>query len=129
MTQWIYEQDLVFQKYRILIAVRHDRIIRQIAADLGIGLQDLRTYIIEHFDMILLENMPARYEAALSASGDMDPVARAVGRNLYSLYLPLVPAGVMEEIYQKTAAKVQSGASFEDAVAEGRAMMREAMRV
>ena len=60
MTSGFYEQDLISQKYRILIAIRHDRIIRQIAADLGIGLQDLRRYIMEHCDMILLENLPAR---------------------------------------------------------------------
>ena len=129
MTEWIYEQDLISQKYRILIAIRHDRIIRQIAADLGTGLQEMRRYIIEHCDMILLENLPARYEAALVASGDMDPVARAVGRELYTTYIPLVPAGVMENIYQKTSAKVQSGTSFDEAVAEGRAMVREAMHV
>ena len=69
MSQWIYEQDLISQKYRILIAMRHDRIIRQISAELGICLQDLRKYIIEHCDMILLENLPARYEAALVAAG------------------------------------------------------------
>jgi hypothetical protein len=129
MSRWIYEQDLVSQKYRILIAIRHDRIIRQIAADLGIGLQDLRKYIIEHFDMILLENLPARYEAALNAYGDKDPVARAVGRDLYTTYIPLVPAGVMENIYRKTMVKVQSGTSFDDAVAEGRTLVREAMHL
>jgi hypothetical protein len=129
MSPWIYEQDLVSQKYRILIAIRHDRIIRQIAADLGIGLQDLRRYIIEHFDMILLENLPARYEAALNASGDSDPVARAVGRDLYTTYIPLVPAGVMENIYRKTTAKIQSGIPLDEAVAQARAMVREAIHV
>ena len=129
MNQWIYEQDLISQKYRILIAIRHDRIIRQIAADLGIGIQDLRKYIIEHFDMILLENLPARYEAALLAAGDTDPVARAVGRDLYTTYIPLIPADVMEKIYRHTGSKVTSGISFDDAVAEGRAMVREAMHV
>ena len=108
MTQWIYEQDLISQKYRILISTRHDRVIRQIATDLGIGLQDLRKYIMEHCDMILLENLPARYEAALLASADMDPVARAVGRELYTTSIPLVPPDVMENIYLKIAAKVQS---------------------
>lgn len=129
MSEWIYEQDLISQKYRILITIRHDRIIRQIATDLGIGLQDLRRYIIEHFDMILLENLPARYEEAVSARGDEDPVARAVGRGLYTTYIPLIPAGVMENIYQKTLVKVQSGTPFEEAVAEGRAMVKEAMHV
>ncbi len=129
MSQWIYEQDLISQKYRILIAMRHDRIIRQISADLGIDLQDMRKYIIEHSDMILLENLPARYEAALLAAGTADPVARAVGRDLYTTYIPLIPADVMKNIYQKTEAKVTSGTSFDEAVAEGRAMVREAMHV
>ena len=129
MSQWIYEQDLISQKYRILIAMRHDRIIRQISADLDIDLQDLRKYVIEHCDMILLENLPARYEAALLAAGAADPVARAVGRDLYTTYIPLVPADVMEKIYRHTVAKVTSGNSFDDAIAEGRAMVREAMHI
>lgn len=129
MTQWIYEQDLISQKYRILVSTRHDRIIRQIAADLGIGLQDLRKFIMEHCDMILLENLPARYEAALAAACDTDPVARAIGRELYTTSIPLVPPDIMENINQKIAAKVQSGTSFEEAVAEGRAMVREAMHL
>jgi energy-converting hydrogenase A subunit M len=127
MSRWIYEQDLVSQKYRILIAMRHDRIIRQIAADLGIGLQDLRKYFIEHLDMILLENLPARYEAALAAADDGDPVARAVGRALYTTYIPLVPPHVMDSIYRRVDAQVKSGTPLIEAAAKGRAMIREAM--
>jgi energy-converting hydrogenase A subunit M len=129
MSHWIYEQDLISQKYRILIAVRHDRVLRQIAADLGIGLQSLRKYVIEHCDMILLENLPARYEAAMKAAEDLDPLARAVGRDLYTIYIPLVPAGVMETICRTATAHLQSGNSFDEAVARGRAMVREAMHL
>lgn len=129
MSTWIYEQDLVPQKYRILIAVRHDLIIRQIAADLGIGLQELRRYIIEHFDMILLENLPARYEAALIAAGETDPAARAIGRDLYTRFIPLIPEDTMNRIYEMVRARITAGTSFDDAVSEGRARIREAMRV
>ncbi|OPY39114.1 MAG: hypothetical protein A4E35_00348 [Methanoregula sp. PtaU1.Bin051] len=125
MSAWIYEQDLTAQKYRILVSVRHDRVIRQIAADLDIGLQELRKYVIEHCDMILLENLPARYEAALTAAGDADPVAKAIGRDLYTTAIPLVPTGIMETIYQTTAAKVAAGTPFDAAVADARAMMKE----
>ena len=124
MSRWIYEQDLISQKYRILIAMRHDRIIRQIAADLGIGLQDLRKYFIEHCDMILLENLPARYEAALAAGDNGDPVGRAVGRELYTTYIPLVQIHVMDAIYRHVDAQVKSGVSLEAATASGRAMIR-----
>ncbi len=127
MSQWIYEQDLVAQKYRILIAIRHDRIIRKIAADLDMGVQELRKYVIERCDMILLENLPARYEAALLGAAGTDRVASAIGRDLYTTSIPLVPADVMDRIYLRTAAKVASGTSFEAAITEGRAMVREAI--
>jgi hypothetical protein len=127
MSQWIYEQDLISQKYRILIAMRHDRIIRQIAAHLGIGLQELRKYIIEHYDMILLENLPARYEAAFGEADTGDPVAQALGRNLYTTYVPLVPGHVMDTIYWRVDSQVQSGVPLDVAAAGGRAMIREAM--
>jgi hypothetical protein len=84
---------------------------------------------MEHCDMILLENLPARYEAALLAAGNTDPVARAVGRELYTTSIPLIPADIMEIIYLKTAAKVQSGTPLDEAIREGRVMMREAMHV
>lgn len=129
MSRWIYEQDLVSQKYHILTTVRHDRILRQIASDLGIGLQNLRRYFIEHFDMILLENLPARYEAALHAALDSDPVSRAVGRDLYTISIPIVPAGVMDDICRKTTAMLQSGVPFDEAAARGRALVREAMHI
>jgi len=128
MSHWIYEQDLVSQKYRILIAMRHDRIVRQIAADLGIGLQDLRKYFIGHLDMILLENLPARYEAALAAADDRDPVARAIGRELYTTYIPLVPVHVMDTIYRNVEAQVKSGTPLIEAAATGRAMIRGALK-
>jgi len=129
MSQWIYEQDLMPQKYRILIQMNHDRIIRQIAADLGTGVQELRKYLIGNCDMILLENLPARYEAALPAAGAADPVARAIGRDLYTKYIPLIPAETMNRIYERARARITAGSSFEEAAAEGRAMVREAMNL
>lgn len=127
MSEWIYEQDLVTQKYRILIAVRHDRIFRQIAADLGTGLQDLRRIAIERCDMILLENLPARYEAAVHAAKSADPVARAIGRDLYTKAIPLVTETTMETIYRQTTEKVNAGMPVDEAVAQGRVMVREAI--
>ena len=126
MSRWIYEQDLVSQKYRILIAMRHDRIIRQIAADLGIGLQDLRKYFIEHCDMILLENLPARYKAAVMARADVDdPVARELGRDIFSRGIPLISPHQMDRILKKTKERIEAGSPLPEAVAAGKAMVRE----
>ena len=60
MSGYLYEKDLVAMKYAILISTRHDRLVREIAGDLGISPQNLRRYMIERFDMILMENLPAR---------------------------------------------------------------------
>ncbi len=127
MSRWIYEQDLVTQKYRILITVRHDRIVRQIAADLGMGLQELRRYLIGRWDMILLENLPARFEAAADIDKGGDPVAQAIGRDLYTKAIPLVPADVMEKAYRSALASVQAGSPLPEAAAGAKAMLREAM--
>jgi hypothetical protein len=124
LSAWLYERNLVPQKYHILIAVRHDRIVRTIAADLGIGVQELRKYMIEHLDMIHLENLPARYEAAVAAGADAaDPVAEALGHRLLTVAIPLIPGRVMEQIISVTKERIAAGTPVADAVAAGKAML------
>jgi len=128
MSGWLYEQDLIIQKYRILIAITHDRILRSIASDLGIGVQELRKTLIERLDMILLENLPARYEAAIAADqkGD-DPVALALGRYIYSTGIPLIPESRMDEILRSTKELLDRGTPKPEAIAAGKALIREAI--
>jgi len=128
MSGWLYEQDLMVQKYHILIATKHDRILRTIASDLGIGVQDLRKTLIERLDMILLENLPARYEAAIAADqkGD-DPVALALGRYIFSTGVPLVPVSRMDEILRTTKERLDRGTPIPEAMAAGKALIREAI--
>jgi energy-converting hydrogenase A subunit M len=95
MTTYLYEKDLVPQKYRILVAQRHDTLVRKIAAELDIPVQELRRYLIDHLDMILLENLPARAEMADSFADRDDPVARELGREKYTRYLQMVPDAAM----------------------------------
>ena len=126
MTEWLYEQDLVSQKYRILVAHEHDQLIRALASDLGVGVQELRRYMIEHIDMILLENLPARYKAAVAAGADADdPVARELGRDIFSCGIPLIPTPQMDRILKKTKDRIESGSPVPEAVAAGKAMIRE----
>lgn len=126
MTEWLYEQDLVSQKYRILIAHEHDQLIRALASDLGVSVQELRRYMIEHIDMILLENLPARYKAAVAAGADADdPVARELGRDIFSRGIPLIPNQQMEEILKKIKERIEAGSPVPEAVAAGKAMIRE----
>lgn len=128
MSDYLYENDLVSQKYRILVAARHDHLVRQIAVDLGIPVQELRRYLIEHLDMILLENLPARAETADANADPKDVIATSIGREKYTAYVPIVPVAAMESIFHDVNERVRTGSPIGEAVAHGKAQIREAMR-
>lgn len=129
MTTYLYEQDLVTQKYRILVAMRHDRLVRQIARELDIPVQELRRYLIEHLDMIQLENLPARAEMAEVHADLGDAVARALGREKYSVYLQILSGAAMDAIFREVNARVHTGLPVNEAIASGRTRIREALRL
>jgi hypothetical protein len=128
MSDYLYENDLVSQKYRILVAARHDHLVRQIAVDLGIPVQELRRYLIEHLDMILLENLPARAETADANADPGDVIAKSLGREKYTAYVPVVPVAAMESIFHDVNERVHTGFPIGEAVAYGKAQIREVMR-
>ena len=128
MTSYLFEQDLVTQKYRILVALRHDRLVRQIALELDVPVQELRKYLIEHLDMIQLENLPARAEVAEAHADTGDVVARALGREKYTLYLQILSGAAMDAIFNEVNARVQGGTPVDDAIAYGRKQVREALK-
>ena len=128
MTNYLYEKDLVPQKYRILVANRHDTLVRKIALELDIPVQELRRYLIEHLDMMLLENLPARAEMADTNADQDDPVARALGREKYTRYLQILPGVTMEHIFREVSDRVHAGTAMEDAIAYGRVRIREELR-
>jgi hypothetical protein len=129
MTTYLYEQDLVTQKYRILVAMRHDRLVRKIALELNIPVQELRRYLIEHLDMIQLENLPARAEMADDHADQGDAIARALGREKYSLYLRILSGATMDAIFREVDARVHTGTPVDDAIAYGRTQIREALKI
>jgi len=128
VTTYLYEKDLVPQKYRILVAHRHDTLVRKIAVELEIPVQELRRYLIEHLDMILLENLPARAEMADAHADQDDPVARALGREKYTLYLQIMSGAAMEPIFHAVSDRVRAGTAMEAAITYGRAQIREELR-
>ena len=125
MTTYLYEQDLVPQKYRILVAVRHDSLVRQIARELGIPVQELRRYLIGRLDMIQLENLPARAEMADAHADYGDAVARALGREKYTVCLRIISGAAMDPIFREVSQRVRAGTPVDDAIAYGRAQIRE----
>ncbi|MDO9035814.1 MAG: DUF1959 family protein [Methanoregula sp.] len=129
MTTYLYEQDLVPQKYRILVAMRHDILVRKIALELNIPVQELRRYLIEHLDMIQLENLPARAEMAADHADQGDAVAQALGREKYTVYLQILSGAAMDAIFREVDARLQTGTPLDDAIAYGRIQIREALNI
>jgi predicted nucleic acid-binding OB-fold protein len=78
--------------------------------------------------MILLENLPARAEMADTHADQDDPVARALGREKYTLYLQIMSGVAMESIFLAVSDRVRAGNAMEDAIAYGRAQIREELR-
>jgi hypothetical protein len=125
VTAYLYEKDLVGMKYAILISRRHDAMVREIALDLGVGVQQLRRYLIENFDMILLENMPARYEAGKQDPDDDDDEAKMLGRALYTRYIPLFSGDAVNRALDRIDTWISEGMPLEDAVVKGKKMLGE----
>jgi energy-converting hydrogenase A subunit M len=123
MSTYLYEKDLTSQKFAILASPRHDRMVREIADDLGIKATRLRRYMMDHFDMILMENLPARYEQAKRAAGSLpDTQLRAT---LYSRAVPLVDEERMGEIVGMVYQLIRKDVPEAEAVASGKKMIRE----
>jgi energy-converting hydrogenase A subunit M len=123
MSTYLYEKDLTSQKFAILASPRHDRMVREIADDLGIKATRLRRYMMDRFDMILMENLPARYEQAKKEAGTLHDTQ--IGASLYSRAVPLVDEERMEEIVAIVYQILRKNVPEAEAVATGKKMIRE----
>src|SRR5690606_15753933 len=97
MTEPLYEKDLTSMKYAILTSRRHDRMVHEIATDLALPQLRVRRYIMDHFDMLLLENLPARYERGKMEENDSPEPERSLGARLYTRAVPLIREELMDE--------------------------------
>ena len=123
MSTYLYEKDLTSQKFAILASPRHDRMVREIADDLGVKATRLRRYMMDRFDMILMENLPARYEQAKKEAGTLHDTQ--IGASLYSRAVPLVDEERMEEIVAIVYQILRKNVPEAEAVATGKKMIRE----
>ncbi len=126
--KYLYEKDLRQMKYNILTSTRHDMVVRQIARRLDISEQKMRMILIRDFDMSLLENLEARYEMGLLHADTDDPIARKIGCELFTRFIPLVAPATMESIRDDVRAHIASGTPEAAAIDEGLARIREAIR-
>jgi energy-converting hydrogenase A subunit M len=125
MTRFMYEKDLSAMKYAILTSTRHDRMVREIAADLDIPQIRLRKLMMDRFDMMLLENLPARYDQGKISRGTENPVEKDLGTRLYTRAIPLLTTSEMDRITEKVQLLIREGRSEQEAVAAGRTMIRD----
>jgi len=124
--KFLYEKDLRQMKYNILTSTRHDETVRAIAERLGMGEAKLRRTMLRRFDMSLLENLESRWQMGQEHADNGDPVAEELGYELFTRFIPLVDTETMQTIYSDTTAMTQQ-MPFEEAIARGRARIREAI--
>jgi hypothetical protein len=127
MSDYLYEKDLTTMKYDILKSCRHDRVIREISADLGISGMKLRRYIMSRFDMLLMENLPARYDQGRKLMQDEPCPDRELGSLLYSRAVPIIEVDRMNDIIAEVRGMMNRGIPEKEAVDIGKKMIREAI--
>ena len=125
MSGYLYQNDLSSMKLAILASTRHDRMVREIASELGIPQIRLRKRMMDRFDMLLLENLPARYEQGKRDQESVPLPGRELGAGIYTRAVPLIPEDDMEDIARKVRLMIEEGIPLQEAVEAGRAMMRE----
>lgn len=125
MTAFMYEKDLSAMKYTILSSTRHDRMVREIAAELDIPQIRLRKLMMDRFDMMLLENLPARYDQGKISRGTENPVEKDLGAGLYTHAIPLISSTEMDRITELVRTLIQEGRPEKEAVTAGRKIIRD----
>ena len=124
--KFLYEKDLRPLKYNILTSTKHDAAVRAIARRLGVSDAKLRRLLIQRLDMSLLENIETRWEMGLRYADKGDPLAKELGCELFTRYIPLLDMERMKEIYEETRALARD-MPIEEAIARGRERIREAI--
>jgi energy-converting hydrogenase A subunit M len=125
MSGYLYQNDLSSMKLAILASTRHDRMVREIASELGIPQIRLRKRMMDRFDMLLLENLPARYEQGMREREQVPRPGRELGAGIYTRAVPLILEDDMDAIAGKVRLMIAEGRPPEEAVEVGRAMIRE----
>jgi hypothetical protein len=102
--------------------------VREIADDLGISHLKLRRYIMDRFDMLLMENLPARYEQGKALMRDTPFPDSNLGTILYSRAVPLLSEEQMDGILTSVQKMIGEGFPEHEAVGAGKKMIREAIQ-
>ncbi len=117
MNRYLYEKDLRQMKLIILESRRHDAVVLELAATLGIKRQQLRKILIERSDMVFLENLPARCDAARETGDDTE---RLLGIPLLVQTFHLLSREEGVQVTEQYLQRIQNGVTQEAALSEAR---------
>jgi hypothetical protein len=126
--EFLYEKDLRTMQFNILTSIRHDHVVSDVAGRYSVRKQQVRKRMMDRFDMILLENLPARYEVGLAMGDAEDEIARALGRELVTRYVPLIDETAADRVVEAAKEKIRQGMGRDAAINEGLAEIREMIR-
>ncbi|MDO9538941.1 MAG: DUF1959 family protein [Methanocalculus sp.] len=126
MTTYLYEKDLRQMKLLILESRRHDAVVQEIATTLGIKRQQLRKILVERCDMILLENLPARCDAARETD---DLISQSLGIPLITQAAELLTREEGARIRMGVNVQIEHGVPRETAILEAKTEILELIRV
>ncbi|PKL59006.1 MAG: hypothetical protein CVV33_09870, partial [Methanomicrobiales archaeon HGW-Methanomicrobiales-4] len=115
MIDLVYERDLTSMKFAILKGVYHAKVVIMIAEDLNIQPNQLRKHLIKNLDMITLESIAPRYDTAHTYD-EPDEIRRALGYELYTRFIPIIPKSVMDEACMRAKTMIQDGYYEPDAI-------------
>jgi hypothetical protein len=115
MIDLVYERDLTAMKIAILKGAYHAEIVLIMAEDLLIQPHHLIKHLIATLDMITLEAMAPRYDTAQMYS-EPDEIKNALGYELYTRFIPIIPKPVMNEACIRAKALISDGYYEPDAI-------------
>jgi len=125
MNRYLYEKDLRQMKLIILESRRHDAVVQELAATLGIKRQQLRKILIESSDMMFLENLPARCDAARETG---DETERLLGIPLLTQAFHLLSREEGAQVREQYLQRIQNGITQEVAISKAQIEILEMIR-
>ncbi|GAA5262344.1 DUF1959 family protein [Methanocalculus sp. MC3] len=125
MNRYLYEKDLRQMKLIILESRRHDAVVQELAATLGIKRQQLRKILIESSDMMFLENLPARSDAARETG---DETERLLGIPLLVQAFHLLSREEGARVREQYLQRIQNGITQEVAISKAQMEVLEMIR-
>lgn len=127
MKKLVYERELNQMKFSILTSAHHREAVEAIARHLGIPLQRLRRVLIERLDMMSLEALAIRYETWTKEGDQEKPLHKAIGYELYTIYIPLIPSEEMEQAVRVAESGLERGLSLPEAAGTAIEYLREGL--